>query len=330
MTKHYVFPLNGTTILLSVKSPLNPRTHAANFMASLPNPIGGNSQGTKLQTLQAEAAEETRSKVVINGADTSFFESANMYFYTSVAFTYTPAHALGAAQLLAISTATDEWDNAFDMSCKGDCAVPDRAACRYCSYLDDHKQALTFLENTGEVASLDLMLVDPTNETTTAQSVHDRVQGIAELSAVTDEFTTSKSLAAIRKLAAWTKFRVHFNTLKAEVAQALVHATGRLAPPHAPTALAALGNFSAAMGQVQIKSGNIAGSILLNYPTLPVNVIALVGDATEAPVLQQQLATYRATNILAPAPGARFGRHAYLKDVAELIKQLHIAESLRV
>jgi len=328
--KHYVFPLNGTTILLSVKSPLNPRTHTQNYLASLPNAIGGNSHGTVLQTLQAEATEETRGKVTINAADIAFVQVENLSFYTSTAFVLTPAHVLSAAQQQAITDATAAWVATFDQSCKGKGDAAHKAGCAYCLYLNTHETGLTLLENTGEVASLDLMLVNTDSDTTTADSVHDNVQGVAALSAVTDEFKTSRTLAAIRKLAAWTKFRVQFNALKAEIVQALLHATVRLSPPHVPTTPEQLADFTAARAQMQIKSGNIAGHVPANFPPLPVTPISLNGDVLEAVALRTGLANYRATNDLPAQPGLRFGRHAYLKDVVELLKQLRAAEALRV
>jgi hypothetical protein len=331
MAKHYVFPINGTTILLSVKSAINPRTGAANYLASLPNPIGGNDDGrTALATLQAEAAEETRGKVTIAGYVGPFYRTGQYSFYVSTAFAYNPLTALSGAQQTAIDNANAWWDDTFDMSCEGRCRGAARAACYYCSYLDAHDTGLTLLENTGEVASLNLALLDLTSNQTSAQTLVANSTGIAAPGASTPELEGSHSLQAIRLLSAWVKYSATVTVIKAEIPLTRQHAATRQAAPHAPTVNPQAGQFNAANAQVQIQATAIAGTVLAAAPALTDTTTALLADDADIAACWVLLVAWRGGVALGAAPGARVGRGAFATRVVTLVTQLATADALLV
>jgi hypothetical protein len=295
-------------------------------MASLPNPIGGNQEAgqTPLATLQAEAREETREKVRITTSDRLFYIDGVYNFHVSTAYIYNPNAALSGLQRMAITAADNNWRNEYPGNCGG---CGNRRNCNYCHYLFNYKEGLTLLENTGEVATLDLMLVNTTSAHTAAQSIHNSVQGIAALAAITAVFTGSHTVLAIRKLSAWVKYKQKVNSIKAQIVLALAYAVPRHAAPHAPVANPQMATFNDAKAQIQINATYINAANLASAPDSATEVADIMADDADITACQNLLTNYRAGAALGVPPGVRPSRDVFTTQVITLITQLARAEA---
>lgn len=336
MKKIYVFPLISNDILLSVKSEFNPRNGDGNFLALLPNPIGGNSDGREaLVTVQAEASEETRGKVVVNSivGPGPFYRSVddrNEYcFYLSLDCTYNPGAVLTAAQEESIATANEEWDDDVSRRCGGRCRAAQRQKCDYCSYLDRNKDGLTLLENTGEVAKLNILSVTSTSANEAAISALSNVQGISRCAAISDQFINSHTMLAIRKLAAGIRFFQTVTFVKTKVVAALAHVESRQMRPHAPLVQPAIVEFNASKAALTVSSAAVKNFVAHPCPALQTTMEDILKDVAEIIAIHHILVGYvdRSKLDKNSFPTARANRSQFVIDLVIVLDNLVGVES---
>jgi hypothetical protein len=317
MAKYYVFPLqpDGKTVLMSVKPAENPWTGTAAFLANLANPIGGNDDGRNaLNTVNAEALEETRGKITINNITLPAFHVeysgyGNMYFHLSPhpGFTYNAHAVLSFTDSRNIAWANREW--------RGEWSNPHNRGRNYHDYTHRNKRGLTLLENTGEVATLDLTRVDVTTNQTTATTIHANTQGVAHLAPNGNAYIGTGTLDAIRKLACWVQIRVLFATTRdqAILARQRALAINRFARAHRL-------DTSAATMRTAFEAMQLA--TLAVPPPAASTIPHLCADLVDLQACLTAFRNYSPDNPIAGIPGPNVNRLPAIATIVKFAEEL--------